>query len=159
MPVGKYSQRCTINTVSYMHFCVTFISAWWFVWRFCYIMNAVLFPTHLMCTRHSISERLRTYLWFQPGSVKFILFCKYSCIPLSSKLKLLIYWFPPQPLIRIHTERTTTKPPSLSDQKRSAATLRTRSSGSKLAAYRYHTESVYNKVCTKKSGTIRKKLF
>ena len=44
--------------------------------------NALLFPTHLMCTRHSISERLTTYMWFQPGSVKFILFCKYSCIPL-----------------------------------------------------------------------------
>ena len=40
-------------------------------------MNAILFPTHLMCTRYSISERLRTYLKFQPGSVKFILFCKY----------------------------------------------------------------------------------
>ena len=66
-----------------MHFCVSFISAWWFVWRFCYIMSALLFPTHLMCTRHSISERLITYSWFQPGSVKFILFCKYSCIPLS----------------------------------------------------------------------------
>ena len=48
-------------------------------------MNALLFPTHLMCTRHSISERLRAYLWFQPGSVKFILFCKYSCIPLKGR--------------------------------------------------------------------------
>ena len=38
---------------------------------FVIIMNALLFPTNLMCTRHSISERLRTYLWFQPGSVKF----------------------------------------------------------------------------------------
>ena len=66
-----------------MHFCVSSISAWWFVWSFCYtcIRNVLLFPTHLMCTRHSISERLRTYSWFQPGSVKFILFCKYSCIP------------------------------------------------------------------------------
>ena len=69
-----------------MHFCVSFISAWWFVRRFCYIimLYSLLFPTHLMCTRHSISERLTTYLWFQPGSVKFILFCKYSCIPLKT---------------------------------------------------------------------------
>ena len=79
----KYSYRCTINTVPYMHFCVSSISAWWFVWRFCYIRNVILFPTHLMCTRHSISERLSTYSWFQPGSVKFILLCKYSCIPLT----------------------------------------------------------------------------
>ena len=98
-------------------------------------------------------------MWFQPGSVKLILFCKYSRIPLSSKLKSLIYCFPPQPLIRIHMERMTTKPLSLSDQRRSAATLKTRSSGSKLAAYRYHTESVYNTVCTKKSGTIRKQII
>ena len=81
MPVGIYSQRCTINTVPYMHFCVSFISAWWFILLY---YNAPLFPTHLMCIRHSISERLTTYLWFQPGSVKFILFCKYSCIPLKS---------------------------------------------------------------------------
>ena len=46
--------------------------------------NALLFPTHLMCTRHSISERLTTYLWFQPGSVKFILF-----------LQVLLYTFKP----------------------------------------------------------------
>ena len=58
---------------------------------FFYIMNALLFPTHLMCTRHSISERLRTYLWFQPGSVKFISFCKYSCIPFTSALNLCIH--------------------------------------------------------------------
>ena len=45
---------------------------------FCYIRNILLFPTHLMCTRHSISDRLSTYSWFQPGSVKFILLCKYS---------------------------------------------------------------------------------
>ena len=78
-----------------MHFCVSFISAWWFVWRFCNIMNALLFPTQLMCTRHSISERLRTYLWFQPGSVKLILFCKYSCIHLinmhTSRCKLATF--------------------------------------------------------------------
>ena len=37
-----------------------------------HIRNVLLFPTHLMCTRHSISERLRTYSWFQLGSVKFI---------------------------------------------------------------------------------------
>ena len=55
-----------------------------FVWRFFYIRNVLPFPTHLMCTRHSISERLSTYSWFQPGSVKFILLCKYSCIPLIS---------------------------------------------------------------------------
>ena len=61
-----------------------FISAWWFIWRLLYY-NALLFPTHLMCTRHSILERLTTYLWFQPGSVKLILFCKYmySCINLK----------------------------------------------------------------------------
>ena len=34
-----------------------------------------------MFTRHSISERLRTYSLFQPGSVKFSLLCKYSCVP------------------------------------------------------------------------------
>ena len=34
---------------------------------------------HLICTRHLISERLSTNSWFQPGSVKFILLCKYSC--------------------------------------------------------------------------------
>ena len=42
--------------------------------------NVLLFLTHLMCSRHSISERLRTYSRYQPGSVKFILFCTYSCI-------------------------------------------------------------------------------
>ena len=41
-----------------MHFCVNSTSAWWFVWRFCYFRNVLLFSTHLMCTRHSISERL-----------------------------------------------------------------------------------------------------
>ena len=54
--------------------------------------NVLLFPILLMCTRHSISERLRTYmyLWFQPGSVKFILFCKYSCIPFMPRSHLHI---------------------------------------------------------------------
>ena len=37
-----------------------------------------------MCTRHLTSERLRTYSCFQPGSVKFISFCMYSCIPLRA---------------------------------------------------------------------------
>ena len=36
----------TINTVPYVHFCVSSISAWWIVWRFCYIKN-VLFQTYL----------------------------------------------------------------------------------------------------------------
>ena len=73
----------TINTIPYMHFCVSSISAWWFVWSFCYNRNVLPFPTHVICTRHSMSERFRTYSWFQPGYVKFILFCKYSCIPLN----------------------------------------------------------------------------
>ena len=30
-----------------MHFCVSSISAWWFIWRLCYIRNVLLFPTHL----------------------------------------------------------------------------------------------------------------
>ena len=71
-------------------YCVDSISAWWFIWRLCYIRNVLLFPTHLMCTRHLISERLSTYSWFQPGSVKFILLCKYSCIPLISLIIILI---------------------------------------------------------------------
>ena len=41
--------------------------------------------------QHSVSERLRTYSWFQPGSVKFnMLFCKYSCIPLTCLGQVLI---------------------------------------------------------------------
>ena len=82
-----------------MHFCVSSISEWWFIWRLCYIRNVLLFPTHLMCTRHLISERLSTYSWFQPGSVKFILLCKYSCIPLKAlsnivedRFKLVELW-------------------------------------------------------------------
>ena len=53
-----------------------------------YIRNVLLFPTHLMCTRHSISERLKTYSWFPPGSVKFMLFCKYSCITFNSVINI-----------------------------------------------------------------------
>ena len=60
----------TINTVPYVHICASSTPVWWFVWRFCYVKNVLLFPMHLMCTRHSISERLRTYSWIQPGSVK-----------------------------------------------------------------------------------------
>ena len=45
--------------------------------------NALLFPTHLMCTKHLISERLTTYLWFQPGSVCEIYFI----------LQVLLYTF------------------------------------------------------------------
>ena len=82
-----------------MHFCVGSISAWWFVWRFCYIRNVLLFPTHLMCSRHLISERLSTYSWFQPGSVIFILLCKYSCIPLSRHLVLWSSIPAPYPLL------------------------------------------------------------
>ena len=78
-----------------MHFCVSSISAWWFVWRFCYIRNVLLFPTHLMCTRHPISERLSTYSWFQSGSVKFMLLCKYSCIPLNETWegRYFVFWW------------------------------------------------------------------
>ena len=54
-----------------------------------YIRNVLLFPTHLMCTRHLISESLSTYSWFQPGCVKFILLCKYSCIPLNN---MWLFW-------------------------------------------------------------------
>ena len=71
--------QCTL-TQSFTHFCVSSISAWWFVWRFCYTRNVLLLSTHLMCTSYSISERVRTHSWFQPGSVKFILFGKYCCI-------------------------------------------------------------------------------
>ena len=90
-----------INNVPYMHFCVSSISESWFLWRYCYIRNVLLFPIHfIMCTRHSISERLRTYSWFQPGSVKFILFCKYSCIRFKAfcynKNSLFIIIFPPR---------------------------------------------------------------
>ena len=74
-----------------MNFCVSSITAWWFVWRFCYIRNVLLFPTHLMGTRQLISERLSTYSWFQPGSVKFILLCKYSCIPLKETLHPMLH--------------------------------------------------------------------
>ena len=82
-----------------MHFCVGSISAWWFIWRLFYIRNVLLFPTHLMCTRHLISERLSTYSWFQPGSVKCILLCKCSCIPLIRLLRPSItddYTIPPR---------------------------------------------------------------
>ena len=37
-----------------------------------------------MCTRYSISERLKTSSLFHQMSVKFILFCMYSCVPLLS---------------------------------------------------------------------------
>ena len=89
--VGKYSSRYTINTVPYMHFCVSSTSAWWFIWRLCYIRNVVLFPTHLMCSRHLISERFSTYSWFQPGSVKLILLCKY-CIHLKGIVTFVHLW-------------------------------------------------------------------
>ena len=71
-----------------MHFCVSSIAAWWFIWRLCYIRNFLLFPTHLMCSRHLISERLGTYSWFQPGSVKLF----YSAItPVSTFSRHLSY--------------------------------------------------------------------
>ena len=50
---------------------------------FVILWNALLFPAHLMCTRHSISERLRTYLWFQPCR-----FCEIHFI-----LQVLLYTF------------------------------------------------------------------
>ena len=83
-------------TLSRMHFCVSSISAWWFIWRLCYIRNVLLFPTHLMCTRHLISERLSAYSWFQPGFVKFILLCTemphFRKFPKSGKLFLFFYY-------------------------------------------------------------------
>ena len=50
-----------------------------------------------MCTRHSISERLSTYSWFQPGSVKFILLDASTpvYVPLNSCLK----WESPPPYL------------------------------------------------------------
>ena len=47
-------------------------------------MNALLFPTHLMCTMHSISERLRTYNVF----VVSARFCEIYFI-----LQVLLYTF------------------------------------------------------------------
>ena len=42
-----------------MHFCVSSISAWQFIWRRCYIRNVLLFPTHLMCTRHFNNRKIK----------------------------------------------------------------------------------------------------
>ena len=48
LPFPTAKKNNTINTVPYMDFCVSSISTWWFVWRFCYIRNVLLFTTHLM---------------------------------------------------------------------------------------------------------------
>ena len=74
------------------HICISVLVLYqtWFICKFCYIRNVLLFPTHSMCTWHLILERLSTYSWFQPGSVKFILICKYRCIPLMPVISKVI---------------------------------------------------------------------
>ena len=65
-----------------MHFCVSFISVWWFIWRFCYIIMLYCFQQIYLYQAFRF-RKINNLFVVSARSVKFILFCKYSCIPLT----------------------------------------------------------------------------
>ena len=55
-PTSKIQQ---LILVPHMHICVCSLSTWWYFKSFYYIKNVLLFPTTLLCTRTSFSDRLK----------------------------------------------------------------------------------------------------
>ena len=74
-----------------MHFCVSSISAWWFVWRFCYIRNVLLFPTRLNVYQSFNFRKIKNLFMVSARFCEINLFCKYSSLSYGKSKRFCIF--------------------------------------------------------------------